>query len=416
MYFDYRSCMSSQYRNNHYVPQWYQKRFIPDAQPEKKLYYLDFKPGVFVDPRGVAHPINPVRRQGVRHCFTQEDLYTRQFGAGLSTDIEQNFFGEIDRRGLAAVEYWADFAHPSVDYDAFSDVMMYMSTQKLRTPKGLGWISSIAGTRNQNEVLRKMLNLRRLHCALWTECIWQIADASRSDTKFIISDHPVTVYNRMCGPRSRRWCMDYKDPYIWHQGTHTLFPLSLDKILILTNLSWVRNPYQSALNNRPHPSPMRDAMFHYWDIQTSRYLTEQEVREINFITKSRALRYIAAAKEEWLYPESYVSKSDWHNYGNGYLLMPDPRPIQTRGETIIGYTDGTAASADQYGRRSWQRDYNSELNSGSEQLSSQRFKGEFARLFGPRRRGLTFHGASLDAEQDDDEFHKYHLSLERRRR
>ncbi|MGA3372439.1 MAG: hypothetical protein ABSC48_11840 [Terracidiphilus sp.] len=61
-------------------------------------------------------------------------------------------------------------------------------------------------------------------------------------------------------------------------------------------------------------------MFNVTDIQTLRHLSEQEVREVNFIIKSRAWRYIGAAREEWLYPERYVAKSDWYRYGYGYLL------------------------------------------------------------------------------------------------
>jgi hypothetical protein len=41
-----------------------------------------------------------------------------------------------------------------------------------------------------------MVRLRNLYCAIWTECVWLLADASRSPTKFLVSDHPVTVYNR----------------------------------------------------------------------------------------------------------------------------------------------------------------------------------------------------------------------------
>jgi len=43
--------------------------------------------------------------------------------------------------------------------------------------------------------------------------------------------------------------------------------------------------------------------------ETMRHLTEQEVREINFIVKARAHRYVAAADKEGLYPERHVSKA-----------------------------------------------------------------------------------------------------------
>lgn len=260
-----------------------------------------------------------------------------------------------------------------------------------------------------------MIELRVLHCAMWTECIWLIADASQSNTKFIISDHPVTVYNRVCGPRSQ-WCRGSNDPDIWLNATHTIFPLTIDKVLILTNRSWVKNPYQSEVNPRPNPNPFRGAIFPVMDIQTMRHLSEQEVREINFIIKNRAFRYIGAAKEEWLYPEQHVSKSNWNTFGDGYLLMPDPRAVTAGGEIIIGYNDGSATGFDAYGRRPWEADYEKERKTSDEFRSLHWFQGEFARLYGPYRRGRSFQFAQLDNEKDNDEFHQYHLNLEKRKK
>lgn len=405
--------MSNEYRNNHYVPEWYQKRFLLPGQKDNELHYLDFKPGEFVDPRGVAHPKKAVRRQGFGYCFAEEDLYTARFGSTESRDIEKHFFGDIDRKGRRAVEYFANFTHPSVDGEAFQDMVMYMSTQKLRTPKGLGWLSTKTGTADRERILRMMLRLRQLHCAIWTECVWLIADATQSRTKFIISDHPVTVYNRRCGPRSQ-WCRDFNDPDISLQGTHTIFPLSLEKVLILTNLSWVRNPYQSPVGVRPNPNPFRSAIFNFTEVQTLRNLSEQEVLEINFIIKSRASRYIAAAEEEWLYPDKHISKSQWNVYGHGYLLMPDPRAVHLGGEIFWGGGPGPGGAMDEYGRVPGQKDYGKESKSLDEGKTLYRFKGEFARLLGPYRRGRTFGGMSLDKERDDDKFHQYHLDLDKK--
>lgn len=33
--------MSAEYQINHYVPKWYQKRFLPSGQTNNELYYLD---------------------------------------------------------------------------------------------------------------------------------------------------------------------------------------------------------------------------------------------------------------------------------------------------------------------------------------------------------------------------------------
>jgi hypothetical protein len=406
--------MPHEYRHNHYVPEWYQKRFIPPAQVDRKLYYLDLRPGSFIDGKGRVHMRSGLHRWGFKYCFAERDLYTTQLNGVDSIEIEKQFFGAIDRDGRKAVEYYTNFAYPWDGGNELRELILYMSTQKLRTPKGLAWLREAIGAKNRNELLDAMLNLRQLYGAIWTECIWLLADATQSDTKFIVSDHPVTVYNRRCGPRSQ-WCRGFNDPDIRLHGTHTIFPLSIEKVLILTNLSWVRNPYQSEVGERPNPNLFRDAIFNVHDIQTLRHLSEQEVREVNFIIKSRALRYIGAAREEWLYPERHVTKSDWYHYGHGYLLMPDPRSVAYGGESVIGYQDGTATAFDEYGRRPWDQDFKRRADGmDNDWHTFHRFQGEFARLFGPFRRGRAFNFDRLDNERDDDDYHEYHLGLERK--
>ena len=407
--------MAREYRHNHYVPVWYQKRFLPVGQANQELFLRDLKPPVYRDSKGKTHPGREVRPFGFRHCFAEDDLYTTRVGLQDSTAVERLFFGAIDNNGRHAVEYFAGFSHPSVNGPAFQALLLYMSTQKLRTPKGLGWLAEQAKTKERNALLALLLHLQQLYAAIWAECVWLIADASESPTKFIISDHPVTVYNRRCSPRSD-WCRGYGEPDIRFHATQTIFPLSLEKILILTNLSWVRNPYQSETKLRPNPAMLRGALFNFTDIQTLRHLSEQEVREINFIIKSRALRYIAAAQKEWLFPEQYVSKSDWKSFGGGYLLMPDPRSMHLGGEVIIGWKDGSATGYDEYGRRPWEPGYATESRGLAEAATFYRFQGEFARLFGPRRRGRSFETMRLDPEVDDAEFHQSHLDQEHPRR
>lgn len=408
--------MSSEYHKNHYVPVWYQKRFLPPGQVNQELFYLDLMPGTFKDKRGVAHTKKGLRRIGFKHCFYEDDLYTTHFGGKESTQMEQLFFGSIDSNGLRGVEYFSRFSHPSVDGDAFHNLILYMSTQKLRTPKGLDWLAHKTGSKDDRDaLLTSMLKFRTLYGAIWTECVWLIADATNSETKFIVSDHPVTVYNRRCGPRSQ-WCREFNDPDIWLEATHTIFPLSLERVLILANLSWVRNPYKSEVSLRPNPNPLRNTIFKFTDIQTLRNLSEQEVREINFIIKSRAYKYIGAANEEWLYPERHTSKSQWYTFGSGYLLMPDPRSIHLGGEILWGNADGTGGAMDEYGRNPWDKDYGREGKTHEEAASLYRFQGEFARLFGPYRRGRTFNFMHLDDERDTDDFHQYHLGLEKKYR
>ena len=402
--------MSNQYKNNHYVPQWYQRHFLPHNQENKELFYLNLKPKIAVDSDGISHILNPIHKTGFKYCFAEEDLYTTRFGKEESTKIEQMFFGKIDSNGKKAVDYFINFKHPSINQKAFNDLITYMSVQKLRTPKGLEWLSRQSGSSNQNEILNIMIYLKSLYCAIWTECVWLIADASQSETKFIVSDHPVTVYNRKCNPNSK-YCSESNDPDISLNATQTIFPLSLDKVLILTNLSWVRNPYQSELKLRPNPIKLRPAMFKILDIQTLRLLKEAEVKEINFIIKKRAYSYIGAAKKEWLFPEEDVSTSNWNNFGNGYLLMPDPRSLDYSGEIMWGNDNGIVGSIDAYGRPAGHPDFNKEIDTKEEFQTFYKFKGEFAHLYGPYRRGRAFRIGQLDPEKETEEQYKYHLSL-----
>jgi hypothetical protein len=84
-----------------------------------------------------------------------------------------------------------------------------MSLQKLRTPKGLAYLQAYANIENRNLTLILLQRVQNMFRAVWTECVWQLADASQSPTKFIISDHPVTVYNRAC-PHLSAYCSGYR--------------------------------------------------------------------------------------------------------------------------------------------------------------------------------------------------------------
>lgn len=404
---------SRSYRHHHYVPQWYQKRFLEPAATENVLHYLSLRPNLLIDGQGRQRELPSRRRRAISKCFVEEDLYTLRFGHERSTLIEKLLFGELDRRGRSAVAYWADFTHPAVDQKALTGLMHYMSAQKLRTPKGLDWLAQHLRTTDPNQTLRAMVNLRTLFTSIWTESVWQIADASQSATKFVVTDHPVTVYNRFCGPRNRL-CRPPNDPDIRLHGSHTIFPLALDKLLILTNRSWARDPYQSGTRLRPNPDFYRDTYFHFFEVQTHRSLSEEEVRQINFILKSRAYRYIAAAREEWLYPEKYISKSDWNRFGNGYLLMPDPRSLHHGAQLIMEYADGTTEAFDDFGRRPWQPNFGEDDQPRKGRDPLRRFQAEFAHLAGPRRRGRSFESGRLDDEQDTDERHQYYLGLDSR--
>ena len=381
--------MSREYVSNHYVPQWYQRRFIPSGQVDQELYLLDLKPDWFRDGCGVKRRHMALKRTGTRKCFAIDELYTTRFDGNESRELEREFFGDVDDRGKRAVTLLDAFDHDRpIGEKALRDLMTYMSTQKLRTPKGLDWLMQVTGSREREDVLGEVERLQTIYGAIWTECAWQVADASSSPTKFIVSDHPVTVYNVACPPghpSTKGPC----DPDIRLLGSHTLFPLSAEKLFILTNVTWACNPRRAPLEMRSHPDLMRGAMFNMLKVQTRRSFAEPEVQTINLVIKKRAYRFIAAGREEWLYPERHV-KAPWRSIGESHLLMPDPRGLHPASEIMVGYGDGSTMSMDSFGRRPWQRDFGTEVTNGDEIHAHSRWCKEFGELFGAERRGVDW--------------------------
>ncbi|MFN7754700.1 MAG: DUF4238 domain-containing protein [Holosporales bacterium] len=402
------------YSHNHYVPKWYQKRFLSSGKT--RYHYLDLQPETSVN-NGHIYKRKELHNWGPELCFAQDDLYTTKWGGIENRDIEKFFFGSVDSKGQKAVEHFASFRLNDETHDAFNALVPYMSIQKLRTPKGLAWLENVLKPRNRNETLFKLQQLSNLFCAIWTEAVWQIADASKSPTKFIISDHPVVAYNRECFPGSK-WCIGSNDPDIRWVATHTYFPISLDKVLIMTNLSWVRDPFQNPVEFRPNPKFLRSSrMFNLLRIQHERYLSEEEVLEINYITKKRAFRYIAAAEKEWLYPERYLRSTNWRKLGDGYLLMPDPRHIHGGGTIVVGYNDGSGASWDAYGHRPGQKAYEDKNRENREWRMMQKFKAEWAATYGPDYRGVLYDlgFSSNDVRRTmSEKWHQQEVTLDRK--
>src|SRR5882724_8838873 len=399
----------SKYRHNHYVPIWYQERFMLPGQT--RYWRLDLNPDVVWKrkKRNDLHEWSP------KKVFAQDDLYTTRWGSLIITDIERFFFGKLDNIAPEAVTFFSNFNFESYEENYFDDFITYMSVQKLRTPKGLAAFAALAKSYNRNATLILLQELRRLYCATWTECVWQIAEATNSPTKFIISDHPVNVYNRVCPPLSK-YCRFGGDPDIRLNATHTYFPLSLDKVLILTNLSWVRNPYQSELNVRPNPKYLRDTMFNMTAIQTGRMLTEDEVLLINSITKRRAHRYIAAAEKEWLYPEKRVSTDHWKKFGAGWLLMPEPRLVTMGGQIVVGFKGGGGASFSEYGHRPWQKGYKDKDREKKEWKTLERFQAEWAMKFGPKYVANNTDLGRSRLQEDSDEMTEEYREIVRKYR
>ena len=78
------------YKENYYVPCWYQERFLPESG-QRVFRYLDLDPEKFRDPKGIIRTKTALRRWGAVSCFKETDLYTVKYGRFESTEIEQFF-------------------------------------------------------------------------------------------------------------------------------------------------------------------------------------------------------------------------------------------------------------------------------------------------------------------------------------
>jgi hypothetical protein len=201
-------------------------------------------------------------------------------------------------------------------------------------------------------------------------------------------------------------------------ASHTYFPLSLNKVLILTNLSWVHNPFQNELKVRPNPQFFRPggSMFSFLGIQVGRKLTEDEVVQINYITKRRAFRYIAAAEREWLYPEKRVSTDHWKKLGDGLLLMPEPRLIVMGGETMMRDTSGRVEAFSEYGHKPWQKGFKDEERDRRDGDALYRFQAEWAMRHGPKYTAYNNEFGRGDLREDSKRMTEHHRDVLKRYR
>ncbi len=314
-------------------------------------------------PRHVAAPENPpsgrtillsgLTRRAPKSCFYEYDLYSTHFGTIVNDEVEKFLFGPIDDRGSKAVRAFADGNESAMHY-AFEDFFEYLDAQKLRTPKGLDWIRSRYPSLDQVRLMVEMQGLRLMHCTMWTEGVREIVSARDSDVKFIITDHPVTVYNAATPPTSSE-CAYSQDPSIEWIGTITAFVLDANTCLILSHIEYAQSPKVANLTVPRTNARYRGQSIVRTDafIQT-RKLSRHEVICINHLLKSRARRYVAASNKDWLFPEQFFTGS-WQDIAG--VLLPKDELWQFGGELYVGYKDGSTHYQDAFGRTSRSRQY-----------------------------------------------------------
>lgn len=333
-------------RNNHYVPQWYQRGFLPPGQA--KLHVLDLSPESRIDANGRTIILPAVSPSVPKRSFCEIDLYTTRFGEVLNDEVEQLLFGDIDNKGSIAVRDFAD-GDPATIHESFQAFFEYLDAQKLRTPKGLDWISSRYAGMTQLDLMVEMQGLRQMHCTMWSECVREIVSADKSPVKFLVSDHPVTIYHREYPPHASE-CSYPQEPGIDLIGSQTVFALDANHCLILTNLEYAKEPVSAALlSARTHARYRGNSLVCTDAFIRDRELDSAEVTAINHLLKSRARRYVASANPDWLYPERTLAHS-WKEIGE--LLLPRDGLWRFGGEIYVGYKDGTTHYQDEFGRTS----------------------------------------------------------------
>lgn len=331
---------------HHYVPEWYQRRFL---EPEKTAFkILDMRPSVFYRSDGsVAGKASSFLDKGPAAWFFEKDLYSIRLLGVQNDDIERMLFGPIDSIGKRAIDAFIS-EDWNVVHHTYWNMFEFMDALRLRTPKGLRFLKAAILANSQLELMSALLDLRKMHCLMWAEGALEIFSAEESQAKFIFSDHPVTFFNQFVFPNSPDLPAGIDPPLEW-KGTQTLFPFDRNRLFVLTHTEWTR--YASSAGARKPRTNARyfdNSMVRYDKCVRKRALCENQVRQVNYIIKARAERYIAAATETDLFPERFLKTTMWNKLGK--FLRPE-HSTGHGGQLFVKNKDGTYYFQDEFGRR-----------------------------------------------------------------
>lgn len=323
---------------HHFVPIWYQKRFLPEGTTGFCRLAITPKK-IRLGNRQTQTVPSVSYNRGPSVCFYERDLYSVRLFGQSADFLERYLFGEVDRVGALGIDgvVCNDF---SLLHKYLAHFLRYMDAQKLRTPKGLAWIQSIFDSASKNELLAQFTAIRQIHCTLWAEAVKEIVSAETSSIKFIVSDNPVTIYNQNCFPGSPECRYPFWPSMSWI-GSQVIFPLDLNRCLILSHLDYAKGVGKSKLKkDRPNTRAFDTTVFRIDNIIRGRKLDESEVAAINYILKIRALKNVCAGNEEWLYPEKNLKGArNWAKL-HRVLLPPKDELWRYGGELFVGGENG----------------------------------------------------------------------------
>lgn len=331
-------------RQNHYVPEWYQRGFILERGQH---WLLDLSPPQR-RPDGTPIPCRANRR-APKSAFWEQDLYVTRFGEQFNDEVETVLFQGIDDFGALAVRAFLGGDIRQV-HEQYQPLLNYMGAQKLRTPKGLDWIRNRYPTLSQAELLLEMQHLRHMFGTLWAEAVHEVVSAEDSEVKFLVTDHPVTTFNAVLPDDAPAQAYPNDAPITWN-GTQTLFPLDSNHLLILTHVDYAKDPSAVELAaRRTNARYFGNTMMRTDRLIRGRHFNEEDVIAVNAWLKGRARRYIAAGKADWLRPER---ERPVDRARLAELLRPPEKEMwHYGGEIYMGFKDGTYGYRDAYGRTS----------------------------------------------------------------
>lgn len=291
-----------------------------------------------------------IERWGPPKCFQEANLYSVQVPGFPKDQFEKAFFGEYDASGAAAVEEVAKAGHRvAISHSGYQNFFAYLSIQALRTPKGLAWLMNRLGVgATKRELLELLAHLRYIRSVMWVESFQEVLYTDSKDIGFLITDHPVTSYNKACHSESAE-CRFPNDPDPAWKGTQTIFPMDAKRCFVLTHAEYAHNQNITHQLRRPRTNAR---LFGNTIAKTHqivhREVSENEVASINQILKLRAKRYLAAPHEHWLYPEEVCERIQWPNLGTP--LVPKTELWRNTGGVYIGLKGGGVYSQDAFGR------------------------------------------------------------------
>jgi len=242
------------------------------------------------------------------------------------------------------------YGHPSER----QDLLLFLNAQRERTPRGIAQIKQFLAKRGRigppnNLIMMYFQRRRQLNCTVWAEGMWEIFSAKESQTKFLLSDDPVTLYNCDCYPASQA-CTFPNDPDPFWCGTRMLYPLSPTSLLVITHNEHADDPRRSkARANRRNARSHDQAILSYTDIINERELSEEQVHQVNFVLKARATRYVASNSREDLYPERATGVPRWCDIDR--IFYTRFKSFRTKSTLMVSYEDGSLMHSNAFGER-----------------------------------------------------------------